>query len=102
VLNLRAGAKLENHAGVRAPPGAPHSASLERSPPASFKRSSESAKRKRAHVVVGPWRGPPDPEGRWPPPPTDFPLDGERSSRASSCAHGTRASEEAREDRSPS
>src|SRR5438093_6767118 len=65
---------------------------LERSPPVSFKRSSESAKRKRAHGVVGPWRGPADPEGRWPPPPTDFPLDGERSSRASSCAHGTRAS----------
>src|SRR5207249_3668624 len=64
----------------------------ERSPPASFKRTSESAKRKRAHGVVGPWRGPADPEGRWPPPPTDFRLDGERSSRASSCAHGTRAS----------
>src|SRR5439155_2941235 len=57
---------------------------LKRSTPASFKRSSESAKRKRAHVVVGPRRGPADPEGRWPPPPTDFRLDGERSSRASS------------------
>src|SRR5439155_16082816 len=65
---------------------------LKRPPPASFKRSSESAKRKGAHGVVGPWRGPGDPEGRRPPPPTDSPLDGERSSRASSCAHGTRAS----------
>src|SRR2546426_12582855 len=59
-------------------------------PPASC--ASESAKRKRAHGVVGPRRGPGDPEGRWPPPPTDSRLDGERSSRASSCAHGTRAS----------
>ena len=75
-----------------APPGHNTPLPLERSPPASFKRSSESAKRKGAHGVVGPWRGPGDPEGRRPPPPTDSPLDGERSSRASSCAHGTRAS----------
>src|SRR5437899_5976849 len=77
---------------VLCPPGHNTPLPLKRSAPASFKRSSESAKRKRAHGVVGPRRGPGDPEGRWPPPPTDSRLDGERSSRASSCAHGTRAS----------
>src|SRR5439155_17712476 len=91
-LKLRATRSPAQGCGTNSVPRQGHNTPLpsERSPPASFKRTSESAKRKRAHGVVGPWRGPADPEGRWPPPPTDFRLDGERSSRASSCAHGTR------------
>src|SRR2546428_713937 len=85
-LRAQGGGTGEREAGQRG------NAILPTRAPGSFKRSSESAKRKRAHGVVGPRRGPGDPEGRWPPPPTDSRLDGERSSRASSCAHGTRAS----------
>src|SRR5439155_3940128 len=64
-LKLRATRSPAQGCGTNSVPRQGHNTPLpsERSPPASFKRTSESAKRKRAHGVVGPWRGPADRKG---------------------------------------